>query len=223
MSLLILVHELIMPSQAILGYSEMLEQSPDRNKHYEQAIFRNAQRLHTLTTDILDVARIESETFKLNKSTFDFNQEVEKVIKDIVKRPEWGTIRNNIQFVFEAKESHIVYGDNQRIYQVIYNLVNNALKFTEKGAITINVEKNSEADVIIVTVSDTGSGIEEDILPRIFKKFVSKSPSGTGLGLFISKSIIEAHGGTIHGYNNPVDGATFTFTIPQKDTRSNTE
>ena len=71
---------------------------------------------------------------------------------------------------------------------MIYNLVNNALKFTEKGAITINVEKNSEDDVIIVTVSDTGSGIEEDVLPRIFMKFVSKSPSGTGLGLFISKS-----------------------------------
>ena len=201
----------------------MLEQSPDRNKHYEQAIFRNAQRLHTLTTDILDVARIESETFKLNKSTFDLNQEVENVIKDIVKKPEWETIRNNLQFIFDAKESHIVYGDNQRIYQVIFNLVNNALKFTEKGAITINVEKNRDADEVIVTVSDTGSGIEEDIMPRIFMKFVSKSRSGTGLGLFISKSIIGAHGGTIHGYNNPAGGAKFTFTIPQKDTRFDTE
>jgi signal transduction histidine kinase len=88
----IAAHELRTPTQAIVGYSEMLEQSPERSKHYEEAILRNAQRLHSLATDILDVARIESQTFKLNKSIFDLNEEVENVINDVVKRPEWATL-----------------------------------------------------------------------------------------------------------------------------------
>lgn len=167
-------------------------------------------------SDILDIARIESQTLKLNKSNFDLNQEIENVIKEVIERPGWTEISRNIRFVFEPKNSTIIYGDRERINQVIQNLVNNAVKFTGAGSITIGVEKNIQSKEIIVTVTDTGIGIDKEILPRIFMKFATKSKSGTGLGLFISKAIIQAHGGNIDAHNN-VDcvGATFRFTIPQ--------
>ncbi|HEX9319194.1 MAG TPA: HAMP domain-containing sensor histidine kinase [Nitrososphaeraceae archaeon] len=211
----IAAHELRTPTQAILGYSEMLEQCQERNKTYEKAISRNAQRLFLLTSDMLDVAKIESQTLKLNKSRFDLNEEIENVIKDIVERPSWTEISRNVNFVFEPEISTIVNGDRERISQVIQNLVSNAVKFTDAGTITISVEKNNQSREIIVTVIDTGTGIDKDILPRLFMKFATKSKSGTGLGLFISKGIIEAHGGSLEAHNN-VDsvGATFRFTIP---------
>lgn len=206
-------HELRTPAQAILGYSEMLELAPEKTKLYEKAISRNAQRLYSLTTDILDVARIESQTLKLNKCYFDLNQEIEKVIKDLVERPGWIEISNNVNLVFDPTVSTTIYGDKERINQVIQNLVNNALKFTEKGTITITVEKNNHS--IILTVIDTGIGIDKEIFPRLFNKFATKSKSGTGLGLYISKAIIEAHGGSMEAYNNAEgNGATFRLTIP---------
>ncbi len=208
-------HELRTPTQAIVGYAEMLEHSQERNKAYESAILRNAQKLYSLMSDILDVARIESQTFTLNKSFFDLNQEIENIIKDIVERPGWVEISKSVKLVFEPSISTTIYGDRERINQVIQNLVNNALKFTETGSITITVENNSQSNEIIVTVIDTGKGIDKEILPRLFNKFATKSKSGTGLGLFISKAIVEAHGGSIEASNN-IDGvgATFEFTIP---------
>jgi signal transduction histidine kinase len=211
----IAAHELRTPAQAILGYSEMLAMTSDMNTRYGEAIVRNAQRLYSLTTDMLDVARIESQTLRLDKSNFDLNQEIENVIKDVMETAEWAKISNNVRFVFEPENSTILFGDRQRIYQVILNLVNNALKFTEKGTITIGVEKNNQTDDTMVTITDTGAGIDREILPRIFMKFATKSKSGTGLGLFISKAIVEAHGGSLQAQNN-VDGkgAMFRFTIP---------
>ena len=166
-----------------------------------------------LASDILDVARIESQTLKLNKSNFDLNQEAENVIKDVMERRECEKNSNNLKFIFEPKESIILFGDKQRIYQVLFNLVNNALKFTENGTITIAIEKQKNNAVI--TVTDTGMGIDSEIQPRIFYKFATKSNSGTGLGLFISKAIVEAHGGHIQASNNlDGKGATFWFNLP---------
>lgn len=209
----IAAHELRTPTQAILGYSDMLEQSSERNQSYEKTIARNAQRLNILATDILDVARIESQTLKLNNSNFDLNEEAENVIKDVMERREWEKNTDNVKFIFEPKESIILFGDKQRIYQVLFNLVNNALKFTENGTITIAIEKQKNDAVI--TVTDTGMGIDKVIQPRIFSKFATKSDSGTGLGLFISKAIVEAHGGHIQASNNlDGKGATFWFKLP---------
>lgn len=209
----IAAHELRTPTQAILGYSDMLEQSPERNQMYEKTIARNAQRLGLLASDILDVARIESQTLKLNKSNFDLNQEAENVIKDVMERREWEKNGNSVNFIFEPKESIILFGDMQRIYQVLFNLVNNALKFTENGTITIAIEK--QKNTAVITVTDTGMGIDREIQPRIFLKFATKYNSGTGLGLFISKAIVEAHGGHIQASNNlDGKGATFWFKLP---------
>ncbi len=212
-------HELRTPTQAILGYAEMLEKSSERNKSYEKAISRNAQRLFTLTSDILDVARIETQTLKLNKCNFDLNQEIESVIKDATEKPDWTDIRGKVGFVFEPQNSSMIYGDRDRINQVIQNIVNNAVKFTEVGTIAISVEDNQSRGTM-VTVTDTGTGIDQEILARIFVKFATKSKSVTGLGLFISKAIIEAHGGSIEAYNNVEgNGATFRFIIRHTHTR----
>lgn len=209
-------HELRKPTQAIVGYAEMLTSSLERNRKYEDAILRNGERLYSLTADILDVARIESDTLQLNKSNFDLNQEIENIIKEIVESATWTETGRNVSFAFEPKNSTSIFGDRVRIIQVIQNIISNAVKFTDAGTITIDVEKNNQGNEVMVTVSDTGLGIDKEILPRIFMKFATKSKSGgTGLGLFISKAIIEAHGGSFEAYNN-VDGvgATFRFTIP---------
>lgn len=208
-------HELRTPTQAILGYAEMLDQSPSRNRQYELAISRNASRLYTLSSDILDVARIESQTFYIVRSNFDLNQAIEKVITEIMARHDWQKIKEKIELVFTPDESILLFGDERRIGQVILNLVDNALKFTEEGTITISVEKNNRNNSVVISVMDTGIGIDKEILPRLFSKFASKSKSGTGLGLFIAKAIVEAHGGSIQGYNTiGSKGATFRFTIP---------
>ena len=106
----------------------------------------------------------------------------------------------------------LAYADKGRIYQVIYNLLANSVKFTQEGYIRLAVEKNSHD--IVVSVTDTGKGIDSDIMTRLFTKFSTKSETGTGLGLFICKSIIEAHGGKIWAKNNlDGKGSTFGFTI----------
>jgi signal transduction histidine kinase len=107
----------------------------------------------------------------------------------------------------------IVDADKDRILQVLSNLLNNALKFTKEGSIAVTTEKVENE--VIVKVKDSGRGIDREIFPKLFEKFASKSEKGTGLGLFISKNITEAHGGRIWAENNPDGiGATFAFSLP---------
>jgi signal transduction histidine kinase len=122
--------------------------------------------------------------------------------------------KDNLKLEFEFKEDIFIEADKSRINQVISNLLSNALKFTKEGTITAAVVLKN--DKIVVSISDNGPGIDSEILPRLFMKFATKSSTGTGLGLFISKSIIEAHGGKIWGKNNYPEGkgATFGFSLP---------
>ena len=117
----------------------------------------------------------------------------------------------NLEFSYEPCHCSI-FADKARVLQVITNLIDNAVKFTDDGKISISAMGNDKD--IVITVEDTGSGIESQIIPRLFSKFVSSSENGTGLGLFISRKIVEAHGGKIWGENNEIKGATFKFTIP---------
>jgi two-component system, OmpR family, sensor histidine kinase VicK len=213
----IAAHELRTPIQPILGLAEVLSSKKGSIEQYNElidAIIRNARRLEKLTEDILDVTRIESQLLTLNKEKFDINKQILNVIKDIEKQI---SDSNKLKILFtEPKEAIFVDADKARIYQVIANLLNNAIKFTKEGAISVSLEKKDTQ--AIVTIKDTGEGIDPQILPQLFSKFVSKSFQGTGLGLFISKSIIEAHGGKIWGENNfnfnGEIGATFYFTLP---------
>jgi signal transduction histidine kinase len=177
-------------------------------------INRNAKRLEKLTSNLLDVSRIENnKSLELSNEKFDLRQKIENVINDMRS-----VIPNNkdIQIKFESKVRKapvMVEGDRERIFEVISNLLSNAIKFTQEGEVVVVLdEKDGQA---IVSVRDTGSGIAPEIYPNLFTKFTTKSEKGTGLGLFIAKNIIEAHGGKIWAENNSDGrGAMFTFILP---------
>jgi signal transduction histidine kinase len=209
----IAAHELRTPTQAILGYSELMEQSnPQDVKTAAAAILRNANRLKRLTDDILDITRIESQSLNLIIERFDLNEKIVNVIQDT--RSSNLSNGSPTEIIFERAEEAIpVYGDKVRIFQVLSNLLRNAIKFTRNGNISIRAEQKD--GYAIVNVKDNGTGIDPEIIPRLFTKFASKSQTGTGLGLFISKSIIEAHGGKVWAENNKDGtGATFGFALP---------
>ena len=207
-------HELRTPSQSIIGYSEMLKSLPERNKHYEEAIARNAERLYSLVTNMLSIARIESQTMKLNKTIVDLNLKIGNVIKDI--NPQVNSDkRQKVRIEFKPIGKISIIADKEKIFQVFANLLNNALKFTNQGTITITAKKNYDTNEAIVTIKDSGSGIDPEIIPHLFSKFKTKSEKGLGLGLYITKSIVEAHNGKIEAYNNrDSNGATFVVTLP---------
>ena len=201
-------HELRTPTQAIIGYSELFYLRPQSREESIKAITRNAERLESLTRDILDVTRIEGHRLDLNKERFDISEVVASAIDDIRRRVDDSTIK----FEYSPRKL-VVRADRMRISQVVSNLLSNAAKFTKKGAVYISAD--TEDGHVVVSVKDTGPGIDTEIMPKLFTKFTSKSPTGTGLGLFISKSIIEAHGGRIWAENNKdKKGATVTFMLP---------
>jgi signal transduction histidine kinase len=186
-------HEMKTPAQAILGFSELLEQYPEKNPEMIASLKRNAIRLQRLTNDILEVSRIESQTLKLNKEKVNINEKIRNVINDVK-----GQIHNpdKLKIVFaQTKPPVYVHADKIRLYQVIANLLSNALKFTKEGTISVSADVKDNNNELIVSVKDSGEGIHSDILPRLFTKFATKSDIGTGLGLYISKNIIEAHAG----------------------------
>jgi two-component system, OmpR family, sensor histidine kinase VicK len=226
-------HEMKTPTQAILGTSGLLHYYPERKDELIEIIQRNAKRLQTLIANILDVTRIESQTLILNKERFNIRDIILSLIEDYKDR----TKNSNIELINNKNNSNnnpiFLEADKDRIIQVISNLLSNAIKFTNQGQISINLfeknDDNHEEDrrkEVIVSVTDTGSGINSEVLPRLFSKFTSKSYQGTGLGLFICKSIIQAHGGRIWAENNDVSGnksgATITFSLPAATTDINT-
>jgi two-component system sensor histidine kinase VicK len=216
----IAAHELRTPTQAILGYAELLQ--IDSGEHAEdmlKALARNAYRLQSLITDILDVARIESGTLILERNTLNLTDLISNAISDAKNQVKISGKNIEISYFHkqrqdaEQEKDLIVEADKDRILQVLSNILSNALKFTKEGRIAVTTEKVDNE--IIVKVKDSGSGIDPEIFPRLFEKFVSKSDKGTGLGLFISKNITEAHGGRIWAQNNPGEsGATFAFSLP---------
>jgi len=215
----IAAHELRTPTQAILGYAE-LSQMQGSNVNKDEAlskIVKNAERLQRLTEDILDVTRIESQTLKLDKRKFDLRDMAASVLDDYRNRIQNG--KNVGLVLLNADKAAFVVADKGRISQVLSNLVSNALKFTKSGIVSVSIEEVKNDDYekeFIAAVKDTGIGLDSDIMTQLFTKFVSKSQTGTGLGLFISKSIVEAHGGRIWAENNPDGkGATFRFSLPK--------
>jgi signal transduction histidine kinase len=201
-------HELRTPTQAIIGYSDLFYLRPESREEAIKAIARNAERLELLTRDILDVTRIEGHRLDLNKEKFDISEVVASAIDDTRRRVDDSTIK--FQYTLGKIQ---VEADRMRISQVVSNLLGNAVKFTKQG--TIYISTDNKDGQVVVSVKDTGPGIDSEIMPRLFTKFTSKSQTGTGLGLFISKSIIEAHGGRIWAENNKDrKGATVTFRLP---------
>jgi two-component system, OmpR family, sensor histidine kinase VicK len=255
-------HELRTPIQPILGYAELLleEETDDSKKQALMGIVHNSERLQKLASDILDVARMDSNTFRLYKEPVNLNYVISNIVKDYVKRQERqkssditrsissvngnnnnkdndndkNSNKSETKLLFESKvkEDIFVEADKERLTQVICNILDNAFKFTEGHGklIQITLEKQGQQKELlgeqeqqehhaIVSIKDTGTGIDPEISPRLFSKFATKSQRGTGLGLYISKNIVEAHGGRLYASNNnnnnPNDkGATFTIILP---------
>jgi signal transduction histidine kinase len=213
-------HELRTPIMPILGDAEYIEHKFDTtneivevDKETIASIIRNAKRLDRLASDILDVTRIESKSLKLNREQFDLSDVVSTCVQDLREKMENDdSTGRNVKMVYTPRNI-LVEADKGRITQVISNLLRNAIKFTSEGVISIDALRRDGQ--VIVSVKDTGPGIDAEILPRLFSKFVTKSDTGTGLGLFISKSIIDAHRGTIWAENNSNGkGCTFMFSLP---------
>jgi signal transduction histidine kinase len=215
----IAAHELRTPVQPILGMAELLElgfeggQSKTEITRDEiDIILRNAKRLERLSSDVLETARIESQSLRLNKQLFSLHEVIFTSIRDT--KNQIGD--QDISIQYDPKDI-VVYADKGRISEVVSNILNNAIKFTHNGSITVSVEvqSNDSGSEVIVLIRDEGTGIDREIASRLFSKFVTKSDRGTGLGLYISKSIIEAHGGKIWARNNEDErGATFGFSLP---------
>lgn len=219
----IAAHEFRTPIQSVLAYSEMIYKNLKNFDQYFDKIIRNAKRLEKLTEDVLDVSRIEGKNFQLTKSYFDLDQTINRVIEDHEKE----ALEKDVKISFESRDNvtNTIYADEARLQQVIDNLLSNAINFTNNGNIMItayrgNEDNNgkiddSDKEAVVVEIKDTGTGINPDMMPRLFEKFATRSISGTGLGLYISKSIVDSHGGKIWAYNNKDGkGATFTFALP---------
>jgi two-component system sensor histidine kinase VicK len=217
-------HELRTPIQPILSITQILRSRLNDGKQQQllDIVVRNAKRLNRLSDEILDVTKLESQTLELKKEQFNLNDVIINAIDDIVLSKEFSSKNASpiprLRLSYEPRDI-LLQADKSRIAEVISNLLGNAIKFTPEGTITISVEdkidKNNDKNWVIVSAKDTGLGIDASMLPRLFTKFASKSYHGTGLGLFIAKGIVEAHGGKIWGENNPDGkGATFSFTVP---------
>jgi signal transduction histidine kinase len=265
-------HELRTPTQAIMGYTELGAEIIDNilktteltkderlkrnaiqlHKHFD-VVSRNSQRLDELISNLLDVARIESNrinSLQLRKEKLDLIKEVNDSLKTELEQK----IKNKnikINFINECiNEQCLIYADKSRLNQIINNLIGNAIKFTNpNGTIDIMIKENasnlSELGVgnkktivdsikddseekikegnkgrkqILVGISDTGKGISPHIMPKLFEKFITGSTTGTGLGLYITRNLVEAHGGRIWAFNNTDGvGSTFVFTLPKAD------
>jgi len=227
----IAAHELRTPIQPILGLSQGLKSKLSDSKQREllDVIIRNAKRLQRLTNEILDVTKIESHSLNLNKERFNLSHIIISILEDA--NIQHKNSDRKLKLLYEPyNQSIFVEADKERITQVISNLLSNAIKFTEEGTISVDVEvgrdngnnSNNSQSMIVVSIKDSGKGINPEILPRLFTKFGSRSSEGTGLGLYISKNIIEAHGGKMWAENNNSDvarerrrrGATFCFSLP---------
>ena len=214
----ITAHELRTPIQPILVVIDTLLSKKGNIEDYEELlsmIRRNAKRLQRVTENILDVTRIESGSFGLKKELFDLNEVIMAVLaaygSDIKKADQ-------LKIILTSKESFYVEADKVRIAQVISNLLNNAMKFTQEGTITISCNRmnhGNEKHSAMFCMKDTGVGIHPEIYPKLFSKFASHSDGGIGLGLFLCKNIVNAQGGRIWAENNPDGkGSAFFFTLP---------
>jgi signal transduction histidine kinase len=218
----IAAHELRTPVQPLLGAAEFLESQSEGKDKVEvssaelEMIIRNAKRLERLSSDILEISRIESGALKLYRENFSLSYIIADAIKDAKTQSLYDPERLKILYY---PDDIFVYADREKTIEVITNLLTNALKFTKDGTIMVTTELDKESNMVQVTVSDTGTGIDPEIMPKIFDKFVTKSDRGTGIGLYISKKIVEAHGGIMQAANREDGkGAIISFKLPLAQT-----
>src|SRR5215208_1837451 len=224
----IAAHELRNPIQPILGLAEVMLSNKNLNVIQQEELLRiiinNAKKLHFLTNNLLDVARIDENLFSLELQEFDIVGLANDVIKEVKNQIINTNKKIKIDLQCSEKSPLNVIGDKIRLNQVFLNLINNSIKYTDEGSgdILVSIKRgnnnnSNDADdntVVLVQIIDKGLGIQENIKQKLFSKFTKGTKMGTGLGLFICKNIVESHGGKIWAENNTDKGATFSFTIP---------
>ena len=233
----IAAHELRNPVQSLLGYSDILMNTTGNIENYSKFIVtinQSTKRLARLIDKVLNVTQLENELLILNKEYFSLEKLVEEIVREYNNNIHLLN-KNQLEIRYEPRPidcNHTnsenrrnfghVFADRTRIIQVIANILENAVEFTDRGTITLRLNENRSTHEILLTISDSGRGIDPEILPNLFTKFVSKSRKGTGLGLYISKKIIETHEGKIwaencYDGNNKIEGSKFTLTLPSTD------
>ena len=217
----IVAHEFRTPIQPIIGLADVMYSNVKDEEHREllEIILRNANRLKRLTDNLLDVTIIESQSLALDKEKLNLNDLILEVLKDYVHKQKTQMVK--IVYDFKNIDDVIIEADRDRVAQVICNLLDNAFKFTKASQmifLIVDKKKDTEEgkEQVIVSVKDTGNGISKEVLPKLFSKFTTGgSSSGTGLGLYICKNIIQAHEGKIWAENEPDGkGAIFRFALP---------
>ena len=223
----IAAHEFRNPVQSIaISVSLLIDKIKDSEQRtLLDVAIRNSKKLKILTQNLLEISKIESKSLKLNKEEFSFNELVIEIIKDYEDSVFFNS--SNLKIIYSSSDKDLlVYADKNRICQVLTNLIDNSIKFiSNEGVVLITAKKketngydNGIEEMVVVTVKDSGTGIDQEIMPRLFTKFTTKSFQGTGLGLYICKNIIEVHGGKIWAENNKDGkGATFSFSLPVCD------
>ncbi len=216
-------HEMKTSIQAILTYSELLQNKHDEfRESYVKAILRNALRLKVLSNNLSNLTRIDGKILKLKKEQVDLNLLVSSIANDFENMNRYHDCKQEIKVLVISSKHIFVEADKERLEQVIFNLLDNAIKFTNEGTIQIKLENISDENWTEITITDTGPGIEDTIMPNLFNKFVTSSYHGTGLGLYICKNIIEAHNGRIWAKNNAnKKGASITCRIPTSQELTN--
>ena len=215
-------HELRTPVTSVFGYAQILQRrfergefTPERVQKPIRAIVEQAQRLDRLTTMLLDVIRVEHGKLVLERAPFDLRRSIKRVVQELQLLTEQHTIVLNL-----PESSLTVEGDELRMEQVLYNLVQNAIKYSPMGG-TITVTAQHEGQQIAITVTDEGVGIPVDDLPHVFDRFYRATNvpqttiSGLGLGLYLVKEFVEMHGGMVDVQSTVGQGTTFRVTLPQ--------
>jgi two-component system sensor histidine kinase VicK len=224
----IAAHELRNPIQPIIGFSELLYSKIENHEQRRllDEVILNARRLERLAGIMLDVTRIENNSLVLTNETLDLPELISDIVESYNRKLEERDLESERK---KSKRLIVIYGgiksikitvDRIRITQVICNILDNAISFCKEEQIRVVLKEEflNGQKLLIISIRDTGPGIDREILSKLITKFASKSNIGIGLGLFISKGIIEAHGGKIWAVNNSDRGATFSFSLPMKRT-----
>jgi signal transduction histidine kinase len=218
-------HELRTPLNAIVGFSQVLKQKlfgevNDKQDEYLDDILSSADHLLSLINDILDLSKVEAGQVELERGLFSLREALERGMVMVRER----ATKNGVRVQLELDPAvDLVEGDERRIRQVVFNLLSNAVKFTPTGG-QVDVSTSRVDGEVLIAVADTGPGISSIDQERIFEEFQQardvngERPEGTGLGLALSRTLVELHGGRIWVASVPGEGSTFIFTLPVKET-----
>jgi len=226
-------HEIRTPMNGIMGFAQLLkekETNPAQRKEYLNIIYGRTKHLLQIINDIVDISKIEANQLDIHPGHFDLNELMDSLFKEQSKElDELSKAHIKLKMTKGSrKDNFYIEGDSRRIRQVLLNLLSNAMKFTEKGSVEFGY-KLENADHMTFYVKDTGVGISREKQKEIFERFrqgdetFNRKHEGTGLGLTISKNLVELMNGSIWLHSEKNEGAAFYFTIPFKQTKEDTK